>query len=508
MDSTFHTNEVRRRCRICGEVIPRSASGRPVSSNAGLLDEAFGVNVLEDTSGMHPTRMCMKCAATSRSLVHVEPTVSGIKRQTSLTAFDWRAHHDSCPLCDEWRRQQTSTAPSRSRGAPRGRGTKRGRPGQSQEEVEGEEVKSDPSVEAGEGLDVTCTGEGTSEDVACTGEGTSEDVTCTGEETSEELTSPPAVRICPDNSCLKSYKADKSLDTDSLFVSELTDALICPICKDVVDAPVASPRPEGVSMHAVLPAGIHGSRWSASALAAEGELRRKSFIRYHAIYALCSQGCFSTANTGNEAAPLSWSSKTSSGRTSTSVFENRPLLPEHIYRKALGKDPPAGWRPGQPRTWFRHQWISHLARRNTEFWVCCSNGWRRKRTQPLVFRFTPVARPCISPSHPKRRPEVGQCPARQRSEGTTSYRWCRRPSPANHSPINWRNSHLPSLKRARRSETDCSSMPTTCQPTTSYHWHSTCACPKSRLASSVYGQSSGKFTLPQKANVAAKLRKH
>ena len=221
MDSKFHSDELHRRCRVCGEVIRPPTAARPVSSYADTLSEAFGIKIDEDTEGVHPLRICVRCAATAQGFV--KPTASGKKRRMSLELFDWRRHDDdSCSLCDDWR-QQARTGLSRR--APKGRGTKRGRPPASEshdsEGTEGE-VKSDPSVEVGDGLDEL-----------------------TGEGTSQELTGPPAVRICPDpDSRLTSYKTDMSLDPNR-FVSELTDALICPICRDVVDEPVAAPHPDG-----------------------------------------------------------------------------------------------------------------------------------------------------------------------------------------------------------------------------------------------------------------------
>ena len=143
---------------------------------------------------------------------------------------------------------------------------------------------------------------------------------------------------------LKSYKADKSLDTDR-FVSELTDALICPICKDVVDAPVASPHPEGCE-HAccktcwqawlevvgecpccrrrTAPEELHPlSRYLRSLL---------SGLLLHCDY--CERGCPSIVKLEDLRAHVN-----------ECAFENRPLLPEHIYRKASGEDPPARMTP-------------------------------------------------------------------------------------------------------------------------------------------------------------------
>ena len=194
----FHRQQVDLRCRICGRKRDKGRTHKTVSDLAFELMSVFGVDVRADLVDRHPTRLCSRCWR------HVQRSTSAgpsdhVPETVLVPVSNWpECGGESCGLCSQWKIE--------NRGGVRKKlPCKRGRP---------------PGASGG------------------------------NKETSKGNEAGPATSDCtvplpehPDFSArLESLVFDRPLFVER-FVGTVSENFICPVCKEVVDKPMAVPVP-------------------------------------------------------------------------------------------------------------------------------------------------------------------------------------------------------------------------------------------------------------------------
>jgi len=88
-----HRDFLKKHCRLCGENLKRNGREYGKELFKGVLSENVYVNISNDTTDVHPEKLCAACKAKLyrlSSLNEEDEAVVGI--QNGLKVFNWKAH--------------------------------------------------------------------------------------------------------------------------------------------------------------------------------------------------------------------------------------------------------------------------------------------------------------------------------------------------------------------------------------------------------------------------------
>ena len=191
----FHRCQLELRCRVCGRKKDKAHSHKKVAGLEFEILSAFGVDTREDVADRHPSQLCSCCWKFVQQTCSAVPS-SRVRETSVLPLANWPAcQDDSCNLCEQWRKESKGGRP------PKSTAGKRGRPKGS---------VGTGSVEANTGCAVAV-----------------------------QLPKDPALAAR-----LASFQAGLPLLPERFVeFQRLGEDSKCPICKDVLDRPVAVPVP-------------------------------------------------------------------------------------------------------------------------------------------------------------------------------------------------------------------------------------------------------------------------
>ena len=112
-EEVFHAAQLRRCCRICGNLLCKSKKRATVYNcrDKNELLEKIGVTTKDDTTSTHPDSLCNSC--------NTRITRVGRGPSSTVTVFQWTPHSDTdCVTCRHFR---SLSEGGRPKGAPRGR---------------------------------------------------------------------------------------------------------------------------------------------------------------------------------------------------------------------------------------------------------------------------------------------------------------------------------------------------------------------------------------------------
>ena len=88
-----HRDFLKKHCRLCGKNLKRNGREYGKELFKGVLSEKVYVNISNDTTDVHPEKLCAACKAKLyqlSSLNEEDEAVVGI--QNGLKVFNWKAH--------------------------------------------------------------------------------------------------------------------------------------------------------------------------------------------------------------------------------------------------------------------------------------------------------------------------------------------------------------------------------------------------------------------------------
>ena len=88
-----HRHFLKKHCRLCGKNLKRNGREYGKELFKGVLNEKVYVNISNDTTDVHPEKLCAACKAKLyrlSSLNEEDEAVVGI--QNGLKVFNWKAH--------------------------------------------------------------------------------------------------------------------------------------------------------------------------------------------------------------------------------------------------------------------------------------------------------------------------------------------------------------------------------------------------------------------------------
>ena len=110
-----HIQLLPRHCRICANKLDRVEYSSVKHST--LLEEAFGVSVVEDEPEVHPPNFCNKCYLTAK---RVSKSIrEGKYTETNCRPQEWSSHSDNCKFCNAIEDKQHGGRPKKRRSAGR-----------------------------------------------------------------------------------------------------------------------------------------------------------------------------------------------------------------------------------------------------------------------------------------------------------------------------------------------------------------------------------------------------
>ena len=136
-----HRCQLDVRCRVCGR---KRDKGRSHKAAAGLEFEilsVFGVDVRQDDASRHPTKLCTTCSTFIKRATSAGPSCR-LPQTSIVPVLDWPdCPGEGCSLCREWEEEKKGGRPSKAKkagrkGRPPGGGKNQGKGKENEQPVE------------------------------------------------------------------------------------------------------------------------------------------------------------------------------------------------------------------------------------------------------------------------------------------------------------------------------------------------------------------------------------
>ena len=103
MSYEYHQNQLRKRCRVCGNVLLGKKSTKSTvyicSANQKELLSAFGIDVCRDKYTVHPENFCNTC----NTKMHQYNKATDIK--SKIIVAEWQEHTEGCTICETFQQR-------------------------------------------------------------------------------------------------------------------------------------------------------------------------------------------------------------------------------------------------------------------------------------------------------------------------------------------------------------------------------------------------------------------
>ena len=118
--ATYHQNELKRFCRVCGQKISKNRVSFSCQQHADNIAKTFGVLCSDDNPDLHPPFICHGCySIMSRSKKAMK---EGKQYHHGVEVFSWSSHSpDQCSVCDHFEKVSTGGRPKKSKRRHSGR---------------------------------------------------------------------------------------------------------------------------------------------------------------------------------------------------------------------------------------------------------------------------------------------------------------------------------------------------------------------------------------------------